>query len=87
MGQEGRMPRAFATRESHRKALNVHMVLLFVGLAVVFGINRFVTPDTFWAHWVALAWGVVFLGHLAIFAKGTLATMGGKKRDHGGPDE
>lgn len=78
------MPRAFATREAHRKALNVHMVLLFLGLAVAFAVNRFATPDTFWADWVALAWGLVFLGHLAIFAKGTLATMGSKKRDGAG---
>ena len=74
------MPRAFARRESHRKALNVHFVLLIVGLGVAFGVNRFVTPETFWAHWVALAWGVAFAFHLAIFARGTISTMGGSKK-------
>ena len=74
------MPRAFARRKSHRKALNVHFVLLIVGLGIVFGVNRFLTPETFWAHWVALAWGGVFAGHLAIFARGTISTIGGSKK-------
>lgn len=74
-----RMPRAFAKREAHRKALNIHFVVLLVGLGIAFGANRFLTPETFWAHWVALAWAVAFILHLAIFAKGTIATMGGKK--------
>jgi len=74
-----RMPRAFATREIHRRALNTHLALMLVGLAVVFFANRALSPDHFWAHWVALAWAAVFVVHLAIFAKGTLATMGGNR--------
>jgi len=73
------MPRAFARREAHRKALNVHFVVLLVGLGAAFAANRFLTPETFWAHWVALAWAVVFGLHLAIFARGTLSTMGGRR--------
>jgi hypothetical protein len=75
-----RMPRAFAKRESHRKALNVHFLLLLVGLGGAFAANRFLTPETFWAHWVALVWGVAFVVHLAIFARGTISTMGPKKQ-------
>jgi hypothetical protein len=56
------------------------MVLLCVGVLALFAVNRFVTPERFWAHWVALAWGVVFVAHLALFARGTLATMGGARR-------
>ena len=77
--RQPRMPRAFAQRESHRKALNLHFIVLLVGLGLAFGINRFVTPETFWAHWLALAWGVAFVLHLTVFAKGTISTMGGKK--------
>lgn len=73
------MPRAFAKREAHRKALNTHFFLLVVGVLVAFGINRFTTPGRFWAHWVAIAGAAAFGVHLAIFAKGTLSTMGGKK--------
>ncbi len=73
------MPRAFARREAHRRALNLHTVLLVVGVLALFGVNRFLTPERLWAHWVALAWGVVFVGHLFLFARGTMATMGGKR--------
>jgi hypothetical protein len=76
-----RMPRAFARRESHRKALNVHLLIMCVGMGTAFLANRFLTPDNFWAHWFALAWGVGFLFHLAVFARGTLATMGKKQND------
>ena len=71
--------RAVTIRDSHRKWLTAHLFLLIVGLAAAFVVNRFVTPDHFWAHWVALAWGIVFLAHLGVFARATLATMGGKK--------
>ena len=73
--------RAVSIRDSHRKWLTTHFFLLVAGLATAFLVNRFVTPDHFWAHWVALAWGVLFLGHLAIFARATMATMGGRKSD------
>jgi hypothetical protein len=71
--------RAVTIRDSHRKWLTAHFFLLIVGLAASFAINRFVTPDEFWAHWVALGWGAVFLVHLAVFARATLATMGGRR--------
>lgn len=71
--------RAVGIRDSHRKWLTAHFFLLVAGLAAAFIVNRFVTPEHFWAHWVALAWGIVFLLHLGVFARATLATMGGKK--------
>lgn len=73
------MPRAFATREAHRRALNAHFVLLIVGVLAAFAANRFLTPDRFWAHWLALGLAVAFIVHLAVFARGTLATMGKKR--------
>jgi hypothetical protein len=73
--------RAVTIRDSHRKWLTAHFFLLVVGLGSAFVVNRFVTPEHFWAHWVALGWGVVFFAHLAVFARATLATMGGRKSD------
>jgi len=75
-----RMPRAFARREAHRKALNVHLLIMCVGMLSAFLANRFLTPDHFWAHWFALAWAVAFVFHLGIFARGTISTMGGKSK-------
>lgn len=77
---EVQVSRAFARRDFHRRALNAHMLALLVGLLAAFGVNRFVTPDVFWAHYVAAAWGVLFLGHLAVFSRATLQTMGGAKK-------
>jgi hypothetical protein len=71
--------RAVKIRDNHRTYLTAHFFLLALGLCAAFGVNRFVTPEHFWAHWVALAWGIVFLLHLGIFARATLATMGGRK--------
>ena len=75
--------RAFQTRDAHRIYLTAHFFLLVVGLAATFMVNRFVSPQRFWAQWVALGWGALFLAHLAVFARGTLATMGGKGRASG----
>jgi hypothetical protein len=48
-----------------------------VVLVVAFWLNRQFTPDRFWIHWVGLG-ALVALGvHGAIFARSTLATMGG----------
>lgn len=69
--------RAFRTRDTHRTWLTIHFIVALLGLMVAFAANRFVTPDHFWAQWVALAWGVLLIIHLAVFARATLATMGG----------
>ena len=50
------------------------MVVVVLGL---FGVNRFATPDKLWAHWVAIAWMPLLLVHGVVFARSTLATMGG----------
>jgi len=67
----------FLAREQHRVALTLHAFAMIAGLLTCAVINRMVTPDRFWVQWVALAWGAAFLVHLAIFSRGTLATMGG----------
>lgn len=59
--------------------LTVHALVMITGLLACAFANRVYTPDRFWVQWVALAWGALFLGHLALFSRGTLATMGGRK--------
>jgi hypothetical protein len=76
MAQRDRPSHAFLVRDAHRKALTWHFIALAAGLLGLFGLNRFLTPQVFWAHWVALAWAVIFLVHLAFFARGTLESMG-----------
>ena len=72
--------KGFAAREQHRVALTLHAVLMIAGLLICAAVNRMATPDRFWVQWVALGWGAIFLVHLAIFSRGTLATMGGRER-------
>jgi len=72
--------RAVQVRDRHRSFLTVHFFLLAAGLAAAFAVNRFVTPTVFWAQWVALAWGVLFAAHLAVFGRATLQTMGGRRK-------
>ncbi len=76
--------RAVRIRDQHRTWLTVHFLMLAGGLVAAFAANRFLTPETLWAQWVALAWGLAFAAHVAVFARATLATMGGRKKP--GPD-
>ena len=72
--------RAFRRRDFHRRMLTLHIVVM---LAVVLGalaLNRFATPERFWAHWVAVAWLPALIVHAGVFARSTLATMGGHRR-------
>ena len=71
--------RAFQKRDSHRRALTLHFVLWMMVLVGAFAVNRYYTPEHFWLQWVALAAGVALAVHGAIFARSTLATMGGKR--------
>ena len=71
----------FVAREQHRIALTLHAFAMIVGLLACAVVNRMATPDRFWVQWVALGWGALFLLHLAIFSRGTLATMAGRRRD------
>jgi len=64
-------------RDSHRHRLTAHFIVLCAVLAGAFLANRFLTPNVFWAQWPALVGGVAFAAHLIVFARGTLATMGG----------
>ena len=71
--------RGFLAREQHRVLLTIHALVMVSGLLVCALLNRRLTPDRLWVQWVALAWGTLFLLHLWIFSRGTLATMGGRR--------
>jgi hypothetical protein len=71
--------KGFLAREQHRVLLTVHALAMISGLLVCALLNRRLSPDRFWVQWVALAWGALFLLHLWIFSRGTLATMGGRR--------
>ncbi len=72
--------KGFRIREQHRVLLTIHALVMIFGLLVCAFVNRRLSPDRFWVQWVALAWGLLFLAHLVVFSKGTMATMGGKRR-------
>jgi ABC-type Fe3+-siderophore transport system permease subunit len=71
--------KGFLVRENHRALLTIHALVMIFGLLVCALLNRRFSPDRFWVHWVALAWGVAFLAHLWVFSRGTLATMGRRR--------
>ncbi len=71
--------KGFLAREQQRVLLTVHALVMIFGLVVCAFVNRRFSPDRFWVQWVALAWGALFLAHLAAFSRGTLATMGKKR--------
>jgi len=72
--------KGFLAREHQRVLLTVHALVMISGLLVCALLNRRYSPDRFWVQWVALGWGALFLVHLAIFSRGTLATMGARKK-------
>jgi hypothetical protein len=69
--------RAFQKRDFHRRALTLHFVAWLAVLVAAFLINRNLTPERFWLHWVGLCALLPLTVHGAIFARSTLATMGG----------
>jgi hypothetical protein len=71
--------RAFQKRDFHRRALTLHFAAWMAALVGAFVVNRYYTPERFWLQWVALAAGVALAVHGAVFARSTLATMGGKR--------
>ncbi len=69
--------RAFQTRDFHRRALTIHFVVWMAVLVASFFVNRMFSPEVFWIHWVGFV-ALFALGvHGAVFARSTLATMGG----------
>jgi hypothetical protein len=74
------MPRAVEVRDNHRTWLTTHFLLFLIGLGAAAIANRFLAPERLFVQWVALGWGLLFGVHLAVFARATLATMGGRKR-------
>ena len=71
--------KGFLAREQQRVLLTVHALVMITGLLACAFLNRVLTPDHFWVQWVALAWAALFLAHLAVFSRETLATMGKRK--------
>ena len=72
--------RGFVAREQHRVLLTVHALVMITGLLACALVNRVYSPERFWVQWVALGWAAIFLVHLGIFSRETIATMGGRKR-------
>ena len=70
--------KGFLAREQHRVLLTIHALLMITGLLACAFLNRRLSPERLWVQWVALGWGALFLAHLAVFSRGTLATMGRK---------
>lgn len=60
--------------------LTIHALVMISGLLGCALLNRRLSPDRLWVQWVALGWFTLFLVHLLIFSRGTLATMGGRRR-------
>ncbi len=79
--------KGFLAREQHRMLLTIHALVMITGLLVCAFVNRRFSPDRFWVQWVALSWGALFVAHLAVFSRGTLATMGGRRKPAGPPPE
>ena len=71
--------KGFVAREQHRVLLTVHALLMITGLGACAFLNRVYSPERFWVQWVALGWAVLFLAHLAVFSRETIATMGGRR--------
>ena len=71
--------RGFLARERHRVLLTIHALVMISALLLCALLNRRFSPDRLWVQWVALAWFALFLVHLWIFSRGTLATMGGRR--------
>jgi hypothetical protein len=72
--------RGFLAREQHRVLLTIHALVMISALLGCAFLNRRLSPDRLWVQWIALGWLALFLVHLWIFARGTLATMGGRRR-------
>lgn len=72
--------KGFLAREQHRVLLTVHALLMTSGLLACALLNRAYSPQRLWVQWVALVWAALFLVHLAVFSRGTLSTMGGRRK-------
>ena len=72
--------RAFLEREQHRVLLTIHALVMISGLLVCALLNRRLSPDRLWVQWIAVGWFALFIVHLWVFSRGTLATMGRRRR-------
>jgi hypothetical protein len=71
--------RAFLAREQHRVLLTIHALVMISALLGFAFLNRRLSPDHLWVQWIALGWFALFLVHLWVFSRGTLATMGRRR--------
>jgi ABC-type Fe3+-siderophore transport system permease subunit len=71
--------KGFLVREHHRALLTLHALAMICGLSLCAVLNRRFSPGHFWVQWVALAWGALFVVHLWVFSRDTLATMGRRR--------
>jgi hypothetical protein len=71
--------KGFLAREHHRVLLTVHALVMITGLLACALLNRVYSPERFWVQWVALVWAAIFLAHLYIFSRETIATMGRRR--------
>ena len=47
----------------------IHVIVFVLGMAVLFGVNWFATPNVWWVQWPLPGWGVGVSAHaLAVFA-------------------
>lgn len=72
--------KGFLARERQRVLLTVHALVMISGLLACALVNRRLSPERLWVQWVALAWGALFVVHLWLFSRRTLATMGKPRR-------
>jgi hypothetical protein len=59
--------------------LTLHVTVMVVVVLGAFAANRFLDPERFWAHWVAVAWLPLLAVHAVVFVRSTIATMGGRR--------
>lgn len=71
-----RPSRAFLKRDTQRFFLILHISLATCFFGVVLLLNRFLSPEQWWAHWIVFAWLPLLFIHAGIFIKKTLSTMG-----------
>jgi hypothetical protein len=69
-------PPELRIRNVQRFWLITHFVAFVLGMGIAVLLNRTLTPHVFWVPWLGLAWGLVFLVHVIVFAVVTLATLG-----------
>jgi hypothetical protein len=46
----------------------IHLIVFVLVMALLFGVNRFATPNVWWVQWPLLGWSIGVIAHaLAVF--------------------